>query len=149
VRAVVQRVSQARVTVAGRVTGEIAQGLLVLLGIAVKDQQSDADYILDKVLGLRIFEDADSKMNLSLHDSRGGLLVVSQFTLYGDTRRGKRPSFIAAASGSDAINLYEYFVGQAMSRCADVQTGEFGAMMDVTLTNDGPVTIILDSERTI
>ncbi|MBK6721758.1 MAG: D-tyrosyl-tRNA(Tyr) deacylase [Acidobacteria bacterium] len=148
-RAVVQRVSRARVTVDGRVTGEIGRGLLVLLGVSVDDNVSAADYLLEKITSLRIFDDADGKMNLSLVDIDGGLLIVSQFTLYGDTRRGRRPSFIAAARGQDAIGLYEHFVAEARGTLANVATGEFGAMMDVELVNDGPVTIILDSEKTI
>src|SRR5689334_16760857 len=143
-RAVVQRVSQAKVTVAGETTGEISEGLLVLLGVATTDTQEDADYLIEKILNLRIFEDADKKMNLSLVDTDGELLVVSQFTLYGDTRRGRRPSFIAAATPVQANRLYEYFVDQARHHSIRVATGRFQAMMDVELVNDGPVTIILD-----
>ncbi len=148
-RAVVQRVSRAKVTVEGRVTGEIGQGLLVLLGVSVDDDTAAAEYLVDKIAGLRIFDDADGKMNLSLTEIGGALLVVSQFTLYGDTRRGRRPSFITAAKGEDAIGLYEYFVAISRSIIANVATGEFGAMMEVELVNDGPVTIILDSEKMI
>lgn len=148
-RAVVQRVSRAKVTVAGRITGEIGGGMLVLLGVSTEDESADADYLIDKAVNLRIFEDADGKMNLSLADTCGGMLVVSQFTLYGDTRRGRRPSFIRAAGGEKATKLYEYFVARARESISDVATGEFGAMMDVELVNDGPVTIILDSEKTI
>ena len=147
-RAVVQRVSRAKVTVDGEVTGEIRQGLLVLLGVAGRDTESDAEYLVDKILNLRIFEDADGKMNLSLLDIEGALLVVSQFTLYGDTRRGRRPSFIDAAPPDKASELYEYFVGKAHQRVRIVETGRFQAMMDVELVNDGPVTIMLDSEKT-
>jgi len=148
-RAVVQRVSRAKVTVAGRITGEIGGGMLVLLGVSTEDESADADHLIDKAVNLRIFEDADGKMNLSLADTCGGMLVVSQFTLYGDTRRGRRPSFIRAAGGEKATKLYEYFVARARESISDVATGEFGAMMDVELVNDGPVTIILDSEKTI
>lgn len=148
-RAVVQRVSRAKVTVDSRVTGEIGSGLLILLGVSVNDNTASADYLVDKVCGLRIFDDAEGKMNLAVTDVDGGLLVVSQFTLYGDTRHGRRPSFISAAKGSDAIRLYEYFVARCRETVTNVETGEFGAMMDVELVNDGPVTIILDSEKTI
>ncbi|MEP6789628.1 MAG: D-aminoacyl-tRNA deacylase [Acidobacteriota bacterium] len=148
-RAVVQRVSRAKVTVAGEVTGEIGRGLLVLLGVTHEDQSKDADYLIDKIVNLRIFDDAFGKMNLSLTDISGEMLVVSQFTLYGDTRRGRRPSFIEAASGNVAVNLYEHFVTKAREGVGNVATGRFGAMMDVELVNDGPVTIIMDSEKTI
>ena len=148
-RAVVQRVSRAKVTVEGRLTGEIGRGLLILLGVTHSDVKDDADYLVDKVVNLRIFEDADGKMNLSLADIDGELLVVSQFTLYGDTRRGRRPSFIKAAGGVEAEQLYVYFVRKARESVRNVATGEFGAMMDVELVNDGPVTIIIDSEKTI
>lgn len=147
-RAVVQRVSHAKVTVDDRTTGKIGRGLLVLLGVAERDTEQDADYLVDKVLNLRIFEDNDQKMNLSLLDVRGELLVVSQFTLYGDTRRGRRPSFINAAAPEKANELYEYFVAKSRELVSKVATGEFQAMMDVELVNDGPVTIILDSEKT-
>jgi len=147
-RAVVQRVSQAKVTVDGEVTGEIGKGLLVLLGVAVRDSEKDAVYLADKVLNLRVFEDAEDKMNLSLLDIKGELLVVSQFTLYGDVTRGRRPSFINAAPPERANHLYEVFVAEAGNQIAKVQTGRFQAMMDVELVNDGPVTILLDSEKT-
>ncbi len=148
-RAVVQRVSRAKVTVGERVTGEIGRGMLVLLGVSTEDKETDAYYLVDKLVNLRIFEDANGKMNLSLTDIDGEILVVSQFTLYGDTRRGRRPSFIAAAGGEKAIPLYEYFVTRSRESVRKVATGEFGAMMDIELVNDGPVTIILDSEKTI
>ena len=148
-RAVVQRVSRAGVTVDGEITGEIGRGLLVLLGVAEKDSTADGDYLVEKILNLRIFEDAEDKMNHSLLDIAGGLLVVSQFTLYGDTRRGRRPSFIDAARPERANELYEYFVARAREQCTKVETGRFQAMMDVELVNDGPVTIVLDSEKTI
>jgi D-tyrosyl-tRNA(Tyr) deacylase len=149
VRAVVQRVSRASVTVDGGITGEIGKGLLVLLGVSVNDKEADADYLVDKIVNLRIFEDAEGKMNNSLLDTDGGMLVVSQFTLYGDTRRGRRPSYINAARPDEANRLYEYLVSQASKQITNIQTGVFQAMMDVELVNDGPVTIILDSEKTI
>ena len=148
-RAVVQRVSRAKVTVGDEVVGEIGSGLLVLLGIGSNDSENDVDYLLEKILNLRIFEDADGKMNLSLLDAGGGLLVVSQFTLYGDTRRGRRPSFVNAAPPDDANRLYEYFVDRSTAYVDSVATGRFQAMMDVELVNAGPVTIVLDSEKTI
>ena len=148
-RAVVQRVSRAKVTVGDEITGEIGRGLVVLLGVTHKDEAKDAEYLVDKIINLRIFDDAFGKLNLSLTEIGGGMLVVSQFTLYGDTRRGRRPSFIDAASGDDARGWYEYFVAKARETISDVATGRFGAMMDVELINDGPVTIILDSEKTI
>lgn len=148
-RAVVQRVSRAKVTVDEQIVGEIGRGLLVLLGVAENDETADADYLVEKSLNLRIFEDADDKMNLSLLDCNGELLVVSQFTLYGDTRRGRRPSFINAAAPNKANELYEHFVARSRESVAKVATGQFQAMMHVELVNDGPVTIILDSEKTI
>ncbi len=148
-RAVVQRVKLARVTVADKIVGEIRQGLLILLGVTHEDGEKDADFLVDKIINLRIFNDAEGKMNLSLIDGQGELLVVSQFTLYGDTRRGRRPSFINAASGESAQRLYEAFVDKAAQTVKNVATGEFGAMMDVELVNDGPVTIIIDSKNPI
>lgn len=147
-RAVVQRVSRARVTVGGEITGEIGKGLLVLLGVSIRDTEKDALYLVDKTLNLRIFEDADDKMNLSLLDIKGQLLVVSQFTLFGDATRGRRPSFIDAAPPERANHLYEAFVAEAGRQIDGVQTGRFQAMMNVELVNDGPVTILLDSEKT-
>lgn len=146
-RAVIQRVSRASVTVGSEITGEIGKGLLVLLGVSVRDTEKDATYLVDKVLNLRIFEDAEEKMNLSLLDIKGELLVVSQFTLYGDVTRGRRPSFIDAAPPERANHLYEAFVAEAGKQIDGVQTGRFQAMMDVELVNDGPVTILLDSEK--
>ena len=146
-RAVVQRVSRAKVTVDGKITGEIGKGLLVLLGVSVRDSDKDAIYLAEKTLNLRIFEDAEEKMNLSLLDVNGGLLVVSQFTLYGDATRGRRPSFIDAAPPERANHLYETYVTEARKQFAHVRTGRFQAMMDVELVNDGPVTILLDSEK--
>lgn len=146
-RAVVQRVSHARVSVDDETTGEIGKGILLLLGVSSSDSETDADYLLDKVLNLRIFDDDAGKMNVSLLDNGGGLLVVSQFTLYGDSRKGRRPSYIKAARPEDANRLYEYFVAGARKKISKVETGRFQAMMDVELVNDGPVTLLLDSER--
>ena len=146
-RAVVQRVKRAKVTVGTEVTGEIGKGLLVLLGVSVRDSEKDATYLVDKTLNLRVFEDAEDKMNLSLLDIKGELLVVSQFTLYGDATRGRRPSFIDAAPPIRANTLYEVYVAEARKQLSKVQTGRFQAMMDVELVNDGPVTILLDSEK--
>lgn len=146
-RAVVQRVSRAKVTVDGETTGEIGSGLLVLLGVSGRDSARDAAYVLEKTVNLRVFEDAEGKMNLSLLDTGGGLLVVSQFTLYGDTRRGRRPSFIEAAPPETANTLYEHFVAEARKQVINVGTGRFQAMMDVELVNSGPVTILIDSEK--
>lgn len=146
-RAVVQRVGHAKVTVNEYVAGEIGHGLLVLLGIAATDTEADADYLVDKICGLRIFEDADGKMNLPIAEAGGALLVVSQFTLYGDVRRGKRPSFDAAASPEPARRLYEYFVQRIRALDLPCETGRFQEMMQVELVNDGPVTILLDSGK--
>ncbi len=147
-RAVIQRVSRAKVTVNGEVVGEIGRGLLVLLGVGTGDTRANADYLAEKTIGLRIFEDSDGKMNLSVADTRGALLVVSQFTLYGDVRRGKRPSFDAAAPPPQARELYEYFVNQIRAAGLRCETGRFQEMMQVELVNEGPVTILLDSEKT-
>ncbi|HQU93032.1 MAG TPA: D-aminoacyl-tRNA deacylase [Pyrinomonadaceae bacterium] len=146
-RAVVQRVSRAKVTVGDEITGEIGKGLLILLGVSVRDTEKDTAYLVEKVLNLRVFEDAEEKMNLSLLDIKGELLVVSQFTLYGDVTRGRRPSFIEAATPERANHLYEIFVAEAAKQVDGVQTGRFQAMMDVELVNDGPVTILLDSQK--
>jgi D-tyrosyl-tRNA(Tyr) deacylase len=136
------------VTVDGDIVGEIGAGLLVLLGVNKADNEAAADYLVEKIVGLRIFEDAEGKMNLSVQDSGGAVLVVSQFTLYGDVRRGKRPSFDAAARPEEAKKLYEYFVGKIRAACLRCETGQFQAMMEVELVNSGPVTILLDSEKT-
>ncbi len=144
-RAVVQRVSRAEVRVAGAVTGRVGRGLVVLLGVGRDDSEAEAAWMLDKIAGLRIFADDAGKMNLSLEDIGGGLLVVSQFTLYGDTRKGRRPSFIDAAPPELASALYDRFVEIAKARGLDVGTGVFQAMMDVDLVNDGPVTLIIES----
>src|ERR1019366_4109600 len=141
-RVVIQRVKQARVEVDGQVTGAIGPGLLVLLGIAKTDSQKDAEYLVEKVLGIRIFPDSDGKMNRNIGEAGGSLLVVSQFTLYGDCRKGRRPSFDLAASPQQAAGLYEYFVNTARKSAVPVQTGVFQASMQVHLVNDGPVTII-------
>jgi D-aminoacyl-tRNA deacylase len=146
-RAVLQRVSRANVSSAGRMLGEIGRGLVVLLGIGRDDTEADADFICDRTLGMRIFADAEGKMNLALARVKGELLVVSQFTLHADTSSGRRPSFLRAAPPELARALYEHFVSLARSRGVKVETGEFGAMMDVDLVNDGPVTIILDSRN--
>ena len=147
-RAVVQRVSRASVNVGGEITGEIALGLLVLLGVAEDDSRADADYLSEKIAGLRIFEDDAGKMNLNLADVGGAVLAVSQFTLFGDVRRGKRPSFDAAARPERARELYDYFVQRLRALGLRCETGRFQAMMDVELVNRGPVTILLDSRKT-
>ena len=146
-RAVVQRVSRAKVTVNGEITGQIEQGLLVLLGVGQADTEADADYLAEKIAGLRIFEDDGGKMNLSVTDVQGAVLAVSQFTLYGDVRRGKRPSFDAAARPERARQLYEYFVERIRAAGLPCETGRFQEMMQVELVNDGPVTILLDSGK--
>lgn len=146
-RAVVQRVTSSKVVVDKEVTGQINKGLLVLLGVTHEDSSKDVDYIIDKVLNLRIFEDENEKMNLSIKDIEGELLVVSQFTLYGDCRKGRRPSFSSAARPEVATKLYEEFIEKAKKEGIVTQTGQFGAHMMVDLTNDGPVTILLESNR--
>ena len=146
-RAVVQRVSRARVTVDGEITGEIGLGLLVLLGVGRDDTNSDATYLAGKIAGLRVFEDGQGKMNLSVLDAGGSVLAVSQFTLYGDVRRGKRPSFDAAAAPEKARQLYEFFVEQIRAAGLRCETGRFQETMKVELVNEGPVTILLDSGK--
>ena len=146
-RAVVQRVSRCRVQVDGEVVGQIGRGLLVLLGVGKADNESTADYLVEKILGLRIFEDNQEKINLSIQDKSGEMLVVSQFTLFGDVRRGRRPSFDGAARPEQANHLYEYFVTKVREAGIRCETGRFQAMMDVELVNQGPVTILLDSEK--
>lgn len=148
-RAVVQRVTRARVTVAARVAGEISAGLVVLLGVGRGDTAESAGYLAEKIAHLRIFADAAGKMNRSLVEREGAALVVSQFTLYGDTRGGRRPSFIRAAAPEEAIRLYEEFVRALRSHGVQVETGVFQAHMDLELVNDGPVTLLLDSEKAI
>lgn len=144
-RAVLQRVSRAKVSVGSEKTGEIGQGIMVLLGVGEGDTETEAIYLVDKIVKLRIFNDDDEKMNRSLLDVGGGLLVVSQFTLFADTRKGRRPSYLGAASPDEANRLYEFFVAEARKLVENVQTGRFQAMMDVELVNDGPVTIILET----
>ena len=146
-RAVVQRVSRASVTVGGEIAGEIGLGLLVLLGVGEGDTRAEADYLAKKIIGLRIFEDAGGKMNLPVGEVGGALLVVSQFTLYGDARRGKRPSFDAAAPPERARELYEYFVERVRAAGVRCETGRFQEAMQVELVNEGPVTILLDSAK--
>jgi len=147
-RAVVQRVGRAQVSVEKEIVGQIGPGLLVLLGISKNDTQSDADYMAAKIPGLRIFDDEKGKMNLSLVDTHGAVLAVSQFTLYGDARKGKRPSFDEAAPPQLARELYEHFVKRIREAGVICETGRFQATMQVELVNDGPVTILLDSKRT-
>jgi len=146
-RAVVQRVSRASVKVNGEFTGQISEGLLVLLGVAQEDVESDADYLATKVAGLRIFEDQEGKMNRSVVEIGGAVLAVSQFTLFGDVRRGKRPSFDAAARPERAQALYDYFVACLRALGLPCETGRFQEMMEVELVNQGPVTILLDSKK--
>jgi len=146
-RAVVQRVSRAKVTVNGWVAGEIGMGLLVLLGIGQGDTEADARYLAEKIAGLRIFEDQEGKMNRNVIDVGGSVLAVSQFTLYGDVRRGKRPSFDEAAPPEPARRLYEFFVERIRSAGLRCETGRFQEMMQVELVNEGPVTILLDSQK--
>jgi len=146
-RAVIQRVSRANVTIGGEVVGAIGDGLLVLLGVGRQDTEADADYLADKVTGLRIFQDNEGKMNRSIGEAGGALLLVSQFTLYGDVRRGKRPSFDGAARPEQARSLYEYFAARIRASGICCETGRFQEMMSVELINQGPVTILLDSEK--
>ena len=146
-RAVVQRVSSASVAVGEQVVGEIGPGLLVLLGVSTSDAEADADYLAGKIAGLRIFEDESGKMNLSVADVGGAVLAISQFTLYGDVRHGRRPSFDEAARPERARELYEYFVVQIRRHGLRCDTGQFQAMMSVSLVNEGPVTVLLDSSK--
>lgn len=146
-RACVQRITRGSVTVDGEVIGKIAAGLVVLLGVGPDDDESDVRFMADKLTQLRIFEDADEKMNLSLIDTGGAMLVVSQFTLMGDCRKGRRPSFVAAAKPDRANELYEQFVAEVKSRDVETATGKFQAMMEVELVNDGPVTMLVDSKK--
>lgn len=145
-RAVVQRCKEARVNVEGRVTGQIGEGLMLLVGVTHEDSEQDARYLADKIAGLRIFEDEQGKMNFSVSDTGGAVLSVSQFTLYGDTRKGRRPNFMAAAAPAEAERLYDYFNAELRSKGLQVETGVFGAMMDVSLVNWGPVTLLVDSK---
>ena len=146
-RAVVQRVSRAEVRIEGRVVGRIGRGFVVLLGVAGGDSDADAAFLVDKIVGMRIFADHAGKMNLSIAQAGGAMLVVSQFTLLADTNSGRRPSFTKAAGPDEARRLYEHFLSLARTRDVKVETGEFGATMEVDLVNDGPVTIILDSHE--
>ncbi len=145
--AVLQRASQGRVTVGDRVTGEIQTGLVILLGVVQGDSETDADFLADRVAGFRIFNDAEGKMNQSIRDVNGAALVISQFTLAGDWRKGRRPSFTSAAPPEEGERLYEYFCEQLRGMEVPVQTGEFGAMMNVQLVNDGPVTFVMNSRE--
>lgn len=146
-RAFIQRVTEASVRIDGEIVGQIGAGLLVLLGIRTTDTRAEADWLAEKLPALRIFEDSEGKMNLSLLDIGGELLVVSQFTLYGDARKGRRPSYIDAAPPAVSEPLYEYFVEKLRSAGLSVATGRFGADMKVSLVNDGPVTILLEKEQ--
>src|SRR5687767_6946493 len=146
-RAVLQRVTRASARADDQVLGEIDSGLVVLLGVTHDDAESDIDYLVGKIAALRIFDDADGRMNLSVTEVGGAMLIVSQFTLYGDTRRGRRPSWIEAAPPPKAELLYESFVSRARESVARVETGSFGSMMQIELVNDGPVTILLDSRK--
>ena len=146
-RAVVQRVTRAKVTVEDKITGEINSGLVALLGVARDDRETDAEYLAAKIVSLRIFDDEEGKMNRSVKDIDGGVLVVSQFTLYGDVRRGLRPSWIDAAAPEVAKPLYEFFIAQLKQRLSKVASGSFRSLMQVELVNDGPVTILLDSRK--
>lgn len=145
-KVVIQRCSKAKVTVDDQIIGQIDKGLMLLVGVTHEDEEKDADYLAEKIAGMRIFEDEAGKMNHSVLDVQGSILSVSQFTLYGDTRKGKRPNFMAAAKPDVAEPLYEYFNEQLRKKGLQVETGKFGAMMDVSLTNDGPVTLILESK---
>ena len=147
-RAVVQRVRKSSVAIDGVTVGEISQGLMVLLGVGKEDTEKDVEYLAEKIAGLRIFTDAEDKMNLSVQDIQGEILVVSQFTLYADCRKGKRPGFSDAALPDQAVSLYEQFVARLKEMGFTVETGQFGADMLVSIDNDGPVTILLDSEKT-
>jgi len=146
-RAVVQRTNHSRVSINGREKAHISRGLMVLLGIKQGDNFADGEYLMDKIVNLRIFEDDNGKMNRSLLDTNGELLMVSQFTLYGDVRKGRRPSFTAAELPDKAQPLFDYCVEFARAKGINIETGEFGANMQVELENDGPCTILLDSER--
>jgi len=145
-RIVIQRVKNSRVVVDNNVIGEIGPGLMVLIGVAREDSTEDADYLADKIVNLRIFQDENSKMNLSLLDIKGEMLIVSQFTLLGNCNKGRRPSFVSAAGPEKADNLYRHFAEKVRLKGINVQTGKFRAMMDVSLVNDGPVTLIIESK---
>ena len=147
-RAVVQRVKESSVKVEGDVVGSIGLGFNILLGIGKDDSEEDLKYLKDKIINLRVFEDEDGKMNLSLQDVGGDLLVISQFTLYGDCRKGRRPNFMSALGGEEAERLYELFIKECSKEGINVKSGRFGAEMEVHIINDGPVTILLDSKKT-
>jgi D-tyrosyl-tRNA(Tyr) deacylase len=144
--AVIQRCSRGKVTVSEKVVGEIDNGLVILLGVQKGDTENDADFLVNKISGLRIFSDENDKMNLSIKDVNGSALVISQFTLCGDTKKGRRPSFIKAATPDDGNRLYEYFMLEMKKGGVPIESGEFGAMMNVELVNDGPVTFVLNSK---
>lgn len=145
-KVVIQRVSSASVSVNSKVIGTIDKGYLLLIGISSNDTKSDAEWLVKKIVNLRIFNDSEDKMNLSIKDINGGCLCISQFTLHAKTKKGNRPSFIHAAKPTIAIPLYEYFIEQMKEEIENIQTGEFGADMQVSLVNDGPVTIVIDTE---
>jgi len=145
-RVVLQRAKDASVTVNGEIVGKIANGFVLLIGVTHSDTEKDAEYLAEKIAGLRVFEDENGKMNLSLSDVEGEILSISQFTLYGDTRKGRRPNFMEAAKPDQANRVYEYFNTRLREKGFVVETGKFGEMMDVTFTNDGPVTLIIDSQ---
>ena len=144
--AVIQRCSQGKVTVSDKVVGKISHGLVILLGVQKNDTENDAEFLVNKICGLRIFNDENDKMNLSIKDVNGSALVISQFTLCGDTKKGRRPSFIKAATPDDGNRLYEYFMLEMKKGGIPIESGEFGAMMDVELVNNGPVTFVLNSK---
>ena len=144
--AVIQRCSQGKVTVSDKVVGKISHGLVILLGVQKNDTENDAEFLVNKICGLRIFNDENDKMNLSIKDVNGSALVISQFTLCGDTKKGRRPSFIKAATPDDGNRLYEYFMSEMKKSGVPIESGEFGAMMDVALVNNGPVTFVLNSK---
>jgi D-tyrosyl-tRNA(Tyr) deacylase len=147
-RVVLQRVSEASVTIEGKMYGSIGNGMLILLGIEHDDDQSDADWLIQKIIGMRIFSDQEGKMNYGINDVNGSFLVISQFTLHASTKKGNRPSYIRAARPEQAVPLYEYFLRELeSSHGAKIETGQFGADMKVSLVNDGPVTIIIDSKN--
>ena len=143
---VIQRCSRGQVTISDKVVGEISHGLVIFLGVQKNDTENDAEFLVNKICGLRIFNDENGKMNLSIKDVNGSALVISQFTLCGDTKKGRRPSFIKAARPDDGNRLYEYFMSEMKKSGAPIESGEFGAMMDVELVNDGPVTFVLNSK---
>ena len=146
-RAVIQRVTEASVSVDGKVVGRIGPGMVVLLGVGEDDSEKEVSYVAEKISGLRIFEDSSGRMNLSIEDTGGEILAISQFTLYGDTRKGRRPSYVRAAGGDSARRFYELFIAKLTERGIQVETGVFGARMDVHMVNCGPVTLLVDSSK--